>query len=376
MACIRKRRGKRCLDYRDQHGRRHVESTKGTRKAAERRLAERVRAIGRGTYQAPSEAIDFGTLAESFLAHSKGRVRATTLKDYEGEFRRNLLPHFGGWRVRAIRRADVEAFRSRLIEENGTGTRTVNKCIGLLGSLCRYAIRHEWIEANPAEGAKLRASSRRSHDLLEANILTPPEISRLLEAIQGRDRVLFMAAILTGLRQGELLGLQWGDIDWLNRQIMVRRSYTAGRFYEPKTPSSRRKVDIPEGLVAALREWRLACPLGDHDLVFPNGAGKPESQSNVLKRGFYPALRRAGLRRIRFHDLRHTFASLLIHNGEHPKRIQALMGHSSINVTMDVYGHLMPEGGDQVADRLGALVFGESGYKTVTKLTERGREGS
>ena len=84
--------------------------------------------------------------------------------------------------------------------------------------------------------------------------------------------------------------------------------------------------------------------------------------------GFYPALRRSGLRKIRFHDLRHTFASLLIANGEHPKRIQALMGHSSINVTMDVYGHLMPQGGDEVADRLGTLVFGASGSKTVAAL--------
>jgi hypothetical protein len=99
--------------------------------------------------------------------------------------------------------------------------------------------------------------------------------------------------------------------------------------------------------------------------VFPNGAGNPESAGNLLHRGFYPALRRSGLRKIRFHDLRRTFASLLIANGEHPKRIQALMGHSSINVTMDVYGHLMPGGGDQVADRLGALVFGASGSKTV-----------
>jgi integrase len=91
--------------------------------------------------------------------------------------------------------------------------------------------------------------------------------------------------------------------------------------------------------------------------VLPSGAGNPENHGNLLNRGFYPALRRAGLRKIRFHDLRHTYPSLLIANGEHPKRIQALMEHSSTNVTMDVYGHLMPGGGGEVADRLGALVF-------------------
>jgi len=124
-------------------------------------------------------------------------------------------------------------------------------------------------------------------------------------------------------------------------------------------------VDLPAGLVAELKLRRLQCPPGAHDLVFPNGAGNPENHANLLNRGFYPAVRRARLRKIRFHDLRHTYASLLIANGEHPKRIQALMGHSSINVTMDVYGHLMPGGGDAVADRLGALVFRPSGSRTV-----------
>ncbi|MCA1852837.1 MAG: site-specific integrase [Beggiatoa sp.] len=128
-------------------------------------------------------------------------------------------------------------------------------------------------------------------------------------------------------------------------------------FSELKTKASRRRVDLPGELVAELRRWRLQCPPGAHDLVLPSGAGNPENHGNLLNRGFYPALRRAGLRKIRFHDLRHTYPSLLIANGEHPKRIQALMGHSSTNVTMDMYGHLMPGGGGEVADRLGALVF-------------------
>jgi integrase len=157
----------------------------------------------------------------------------------------------------------------------------------------------------------------------------------------------------------------WGDIDWLARQIYVRQQYTAGRFSEVKTKASKRRVDLPGELGAELRRWRLACPPGLHDLVFPSGVGNPKNHGNLLHRGFYPALRRAGLRKIRFHDLRHTYASLLIANGKHPKRIQALMGHSSINVTMDVYGHLMPGGESEVADRLGALVFRTSGSRTV-----------
>ena len=364
MACIRKRRGKWVLDYRDQQGRRHWETVEGNRKAADELLAQRIREVGRGTYQAPHELVDFETLAQAFLQHAKGTTRETTFKDYRGNLIRHLTPYFQGGKIRAVQRTHVEAFRAHLLDR-GIGDRTVNKCLTLLGQMYRYAIRHEWLEINPAEGTKLRASSRRSHDLVESNILAPLEIRALLDACDARWRSIVMTAVMSGLREGELLGLQWGDIDWQTRQVYVRQQYTAGRFSELKTKASRRRVDLPAGLVAELRRWRLQCPPGVHDLVFPNGAGNPENHANLLNRGFYPALRRAGLRKIRFHDLRHTYASLLIANGEHPKRIQALMGHSSINVTMDVYGHLMPGGGDEVADRLGALVFGAGGSKTV-----------
>jgi integrase len=370
MACVRKRRvgkGSRwVLDYRDQQGRRHWETTQGNRKEAERLLAERVREIGRGTYRAPAEQILFEDLGSAYLKHSQANVRPNTFRDYWCLFTRHLSPYFQTWKARDIRRADVERFRAHLLDR-GVGPRTVNKTLTLLGALFKYAIRHEWLETNPAEGTKLRGSSRRSHDLVEANIFAPPEIQALLGAAEGHWRIIILTAVLTGLREGELLGLAWGDIDWQTRQIHVRQQYTAGRFSELKTKASRRRVDLPAELVAELRRWRLQCPPGAHDLVFPTGTGNPENHGNLLRRGFYPAIRRAGLRKIRFHDLRHTYASLLIANGEHPKRIQALMGHSSINVTMDVYGHLMPGGGDEVADRLGALVFRPSGSITVER---------
>ncbi|MGH6634755.1 MAG: site-specific integrase [Gammaproteobacteria bacterium] len=188
--------------------------------------------------------------------------------------------------------------------------------------------------------------------------MSPPEINALLAASEGRWRIIILAAVLTGLREGELLGLSWGDIDWNTRQIYVRRTYSAGRFNTPKTASSRRKVDMPSQLVTELKRWKLECPPGERDLVFPSGAGNPENHSNLLRRGFYPALRRAGLRKIRFHDLRHTYASLLIANGENIKRIQESLGHSSCQITLDTYSHLLPGGGGGVAERLGALVFG------------------
>lgn len=181
MACVRRRRGKWCLDYRDHTGRRRWETTSGNRKAAERLLAQRVQEIGRGTFQAPREHVSFDELAESFLRHCEGQVRDTTLKDYRGNLTRHLLPNFRGWKIRAIRRTDVETFRARLLDKGVP--RTVNKCLTLLGQMCRYAIRHGWLEANPAEGTKLRAGSRRSHDLIESNILPRSRSARALPPV-------------------------------------------------------------------------------------------------------------------------------------------------------------------------------------------------
>ncbi len=101
-------------------------------------------------------------------------------------------------------------------------------------------------------------------------------------------------------------------------------------------PHNIMEIKGSEGLITALKQWKLRCPKGDHDLVFPHDKGGPLNHGILLRSGFHPALRRAKLRHIRFHDLRHTFASLLIHANVHPKRIQTLMGHSTIRITMDV----------------------------------------
>ena len=285
-----------------------------------------------------------------------------------------------GRKIREVTVEQIERFRSALVE-SGKGRRTINKSLTLLGAMFRYALRHRWVSYNPASLVhKLREEQGATQEGMDCNILTPTEINALLNAVDERYHTLLMAAVLTGLRQGELLGLQWGDVDWNTKHVYVRRSFTGGGFYEPKTKYSRRKVDIPATLLTELKKWKLRCPKGELELVFPNGDGKPEHPSNVLRRGFFPALRRAGLRKIRFHDLRHTYASLLIANKEEPKRIQTLMGHSSIKITFDVYGHLMPNVADGVADRLGNLVFSEeaiaSGSKMVATAKGKGVEAT
>lgn len=389
MACVKKRRGKWVLDYRDQNGVRRWETLKdGTRKDADALLAQRMQEVGRGDYRPIAEEKTFEELKDAYVkGHVEVNVRFATRKDYETLIALHLLPYFKGRKVRTITRQDVEIWRGKLLtgkqpdgrtprEEGPVGRRTVNKAHIQLGAMLRYAVSSRWANWNAAlEVEKLADEKASDNRPVDENILTPAEVPKLLDAADIRWRPLLLMAVTTGLRQGELLGLRWGDIDWNSREVHVRRQFSKGRFADLKTKHSRRRVGLPDELVAGLKAWKLACPKPQADdgtsppdddlLVFPHTDGRPLNHGLLLRQGFYPAMRRAKLRRIRFHDLRHTFASLLIATNVHPKRIQALMGHSTIRVTMDVYEHLMRDADNEAAAKIGALVF--SGSKTVAK---------
>ena len=206
--------------------------------------------------------------------------------------------------------------------------------------------------------------------VLESNVLGPAEITALIDAADPRYRVPLLMAVLTGVRQGELLALRCSDIDWAQRSAFIRRSYTGGRLNEPKTPTSRRAVPLPASLISELRKWKLACPNGAEDLVFPNDACGFEDAGNLRARGFYPALRRAGMRRVRFHDLRHTAATLLLNSGEPPKNVQTLLGHASATIRLNTYAHAIPSSLQGSTDRLSDIVFGPTRSETVEGVEE------
>ena len=165
-----------------------------------------------------------------------------------------------------------------------------------------------------------------------------------IAATDKKHKALIVTACYTGMRQSALLGLKWGDVDYAKSRIFVRRTLQSGRFYEPKTAYSRRNITVPRQVIEALEEHqaRQAVELAENELelVFPNEAGKPIDGMNLYHRIFVPTLKRAGLRHVRFHDLRHSYAAALISAGENPKWIQRQLGHSSIQVTMDICGHL------------------------------------
>jgi integrase len=192
-----------------------------------------------------------------------------------------------------------------------------------------------------------------------------------LAAVQGDPlEALYVLALTTGMRQGEPLGLKWSDVDLEAATLQVRRSLQRVRGQqfvevEPKSARSRRGIDLSLLAVSALSrhrarqlEARTAAGQGwaDLDLVFCNGVGRPLEAGNMKRRSFWPILERAGLPRIRFHDLRQSAASLLLALGEHPKIVQELLGHSQIGLTMDTYSHLAPRLQRAAIDRLDTLL--------------------
>ncbi len=408
MATVRKYRGVWCADFYDQHRRRRIEKPKGDfpnkaleKRAAQELLAQRLAEIATGDYQSGRSRLTFSQVCDRYLDY-KANLSPATWRGYVSLVDLYLRPYFGAMKVAAVRSNDVERFRAELLagtppsvaaafaarvsasrpglaqararqraKRTGPGVRTINKCLTLLVMIFNYAERHRWVDHNPAEHVeKLRVPHDDAAAPLDSNVLSPDEVARLLAAAEGprRDRtgrlistnyrLLIKVALRSGLRAGELLGLRWADLDWHGKFLQVRRAWREGAFVAPKTATSARRIDLTEALISELREWRLACPIGSDDLIFPNLDGKPLCHSNLLQRGFYPALQRAGLRQIRFHDLRHTFASLLLANGEDIVRVSRLLGHASPKITLDVYSHALPTAHYGTAERLERLLNG------------------
>lgn len=200
------------------------------------------------------------------------------------------------------------------------------------------------------------------------NVLNPTQIKSLLGAVKDHKyRTLIMLSIMSGARQGELLGLKWSEVDWENSQIHIQRTFNNGRWYDVKTKASKRRVDLGPQMMTTLKRWRLACPITALDLVFPNRVGKPINHNNLVNRHFLPALEKAKIDRIRFHNLRHTKASLMIDQKENLKYIQTQLGHASPTITLNVYAHLLKPINQDAACRYENMIFENLCSKTVAE---------
>ena len=354
------------------------EAVKGNKKDAERLLTERQAQVYQGTYRELKPTL-FRDFSEKWLRdYAEGAVKPLTLRSYRGLIRTHLNPAFGSLALTQITPDRVVSFMSVCRQQKGLSPKTVNHLLTVLKTMLSHA--EEWglLRKNPAQ--KIRNYRVESKEMA---YLEPDEIRLLVESADEPYRTLFLTAVLTGMRQGELLGLQWGDIDWHHQAIRVHRSLywqskeelasgngsqkPSWRFSTPKSSQSIRTIVMSPKLKEALELHRLTCPVSPDDLVFCTPNGGPIDANNMVKREFFPALSGAELRKIRFHDLRHTYTALLIAQGAHAKFIQSQLGHASIQTTLDRYGHLLPGVQHGVGERLDAVVFGSTNPEKAAK---------
>ncbi|MDH5769277.1 MAG: site-specific integrase, partial [Nitrospirota bacterium] len=238
--------------------------------------------------------------------------------------------------------------------------------------MLKHAVRWGYLKVNPAEYVE-----RPRVEKEEMDILIPDEIKLFLEQVTPKYKPFFLTAILTGMRRGELLGLQWGDIDWNSKQIYVRRLLWKGQFVTPKSKLSVRRIDMSPYLAVELKKHLMSSPFKELDnLVFCNSESKPFDADTLVKRQFLPALRRAKIRHVSFHSLRHTNVALRIEQGQNIKYIQNQLGHASIQTTLDRYGHLIKEVNSEQAKKLDSILgfntLESFGRKMVEMDTKKG----
>ena len=328
--------------------RRHFETVRGRKGDAQRRLTELLASLDKGVYTPPGKV----TVAEHLRNWLDGYVKTNcsqrTLDGYQAIIEHHLIPVLGHVLLRQLTAQVIQAYYGKACDK--LSTRTVHHQHRVLSQALKHGVKQGYLGRNPCELVDPPSPRRKIMRTLD-----PTEVNILLEAAQESYYYpVIYTALSSGLRQAELLGLRWRD---LNPDIMLSISVSrvlykrkgVCEFRDPKTSHSRRYVSMTPKLAAYLREYKtereslnlhLGRLLNLDDLVFVSVEGKP-IDPGVLSHNFAKIAKRAGLKNVRFHDLRHTFASLMLLRGAKPKVISEALGHASVAFTMDTYSHII-----------------------------------
>ena len=347
MGSIQKRSGNYRVRYRDPLGRQR--SRTFARKAdADRFIREQRVDADRGAWIDP-EGAEQSLQAWSAQFLSLARALAPTTQDtYRRDLERYILPRFGNYRIGRLPADEIEEW---LLDEvtGGIATSSVHRHYRLLRRMLQVAVEKEKLLANPCDRVRPPRIIQR-----EMVFLTWAQAITLAEEMPERYRALVYLAVDSGMRWSELVGLRRSRVDIATRKIrvtdqLVRLKSGEWLRQQPKTAASRRSITIAPFTASLLGGHIEMYAAADPDaLVFTNGASNPLMEPSFLGNHYKPAQARAGVK-LRFHDLRHTSVALAIAEGAHPKAIQVRMGHASINVTLDRYGHLFPELDEAIA---------------------------
>ena len=280
--------------------------------------------------------VAFREAAAEWLRHAEHEraVKPATLVDYRSAVSSRLVPAFGDLPLEAVTPDTIDQWRRGLLAETELSARTVNKSLTILHGIMERARRVWKLPANPVADIE-RVRERYSGDF---DFYSPEEIRALVRAAASeQDGALYLTAAFTGLRRGELVALRWRDVDFAGDAIRVRGNFSHGEVVTPKGGKVRTVPMVPEVAQALARLGSRERFSSESDLVFPNEVGA-HIDASALRRRYLRALEAAGLRRLRFHDLRHTFGSLAI-NRASIVQVQAWMGHADVDTTMRYLHH-------------------------------------
>jgi integrase len=321
--------------------------------------------VSEGTHVAPRESIDVAEAADRWLDNCKRlkKLERSTTLQYHIHIEHHIKPLIGHIKLANLSSPDVDKFANDLIDRPSRGYGgygknktaisrvTAVKILTSLKSLLRLARRQGMLNKDPAGPVSIELSERGTGIRSGRDFPSPAEINRLLAKAEGPFRPLLVVAIFTGMRSSELRGLTWENVDFDERKIhVVERADAWGKMGAPKSKKGTRTIPMTPMVLTTLREWKLACPNGELRLVFPNREGRVANHPNLVSRVWRPlqqaagVVDKAGRPKYGIHSLRHFFASWLINRPDFsPKEVQELLGHSSIKMTYDVYGHLFPQ---------------------------------
>lgn len=336
-----------------------------TRQAVQRKLTTALHDLEQGL-PLVAERQSFEAYMASWLEMIRPTIKASTLQRYSEQVRIHLIPTLGKTKVARLTPAQVQRLYSEKLEA-GLSPTTVNHLHSVLHRALKDALRLGLVPRNIADAVTPPRETRH-----EMHVLTAEQARQFLAAAQGeRLEALFTVALSTGARLGELLALRWSDLDLDAGRVQIRhtlRHTGAGAYIltQPKTKAGRRSIDIAPEVLDVLRRHKarqseqrlsLGAAWHDGDFIFTREDGMPLRGTHVLQRHFRPLLERAGLPPIRFHDLRHTAATLWLLAGIPPRVVADQLGHSTITVTLDTYSHVLPDMRQAAAKAMRELLF-------------------
>jgi integrase len=373
--CIVRRGDKWVIRWRvrtsDGTSKHRAETIEGTKADAKRVLAERVRLANGGRVE-PAEITFQEFIDNQWKAYTDQQWKDSTKRTGGSFVNGQILPFFGKQKLADISPAMVLEFIQKLSNRRDVGTaerpiwkpglhdKTLANLYGLLMKMFNLAVKLDLIAVNPVKKVDRPRVERQ-----EKPMLTLQQVRALIKATPIRYRALITLLTLTGLRIGEALALKWGDVDFDNRKLIVKRAIYEGQEQSTKTKASERTKRMGEALLKALRVHKeLSVYVSNDDYVFANDAGRSCDQNWLRMSMLYPAMQAAGIdrkvaRAYGFHLLRHTAGSIVQAKTTDLKKTQRFLGHSNVLVTSEIYTHLMEDADEQTVNALEQAVFAE-----------------